>query len=290
MLEVIAAMGPHVGLPTLRSLFPDVSRAELLDLQRSYRGLYREQNRLLMNQLTWTMPGRVWAMDHADPPAAIDGTCDVIFAVRDLASGMQLAWDAALDATAEATLTPLESLFRHHGAPLVLKSDNGSAFISERTRRLLDQYGVVHLFSPPALPSYNGSCEAGIGSMKTRTAHHAGLLGFPEQWTSDDLEAGRRQANEVHRKKHDAPTAAERWNQRTTIDVTERQTFRDAIDRYRVARIASLMQKNSCTTANEAATIERIAIRQALVELGMLTLKRRSITPPIKTNNLAKIP
>lgn len=289
MLEVIEAIGPHVGLPTLRSVFPEVKRAELLDLQRSYRHLYREQNRVFVNQLTWTMPGRVWAMDHADPPMTIDGTYGAIFAVRDLSSGMQLAWDASLDATAEAMLPLLESLFRQHGAPLVLKSDNGSAFISEPTRRLLDQYGVIHLFSPPALPSYNGSCEAGIGSMKTRTAHHAGLLGFAEEWTSDDLEAGRRQANEVHRASLASPTAAERWDQRTTIDATERQTFRDAIDRHRTELIASLLRKNSCTTAKEAATIERITIRQALVELGMLTLKRRSITLPIKPNNLAKI-
>jgi hypothetical protein len=64
-------------------------------------------------------------------------------------------------------------LFVRHGAPLVLKADNGSAFIAEATRDFLSLVGVNLLFSPPHTPRYNGSIEAGIGSLKTRTERHA---------------------------------------------------------------------------------------------------------------------
>ena len=60
------------------------------------------------------------------------GSIAQILAVRDLASGLQLAWTAVPDATAAEALAVLEPLMHQYGPPLVLKSDNGSAFISER--------------------------------------------------------------------------------------------------------------------------------------------------------------
>jgi transposase InsO family protein len=288
-LEIFQAIGPHVGLPTLQGLFPQMPRCELLDLQRAYRRHYRETNRQFIDQLTWTLPGRVWAMDHAQPPRAIDGIYPAIFAVRDLASGMQLAWLPVPDETADTMLPILEALFDEHGPPLVLKSDNGSAFICEGTGHLLRQHAVVHLLSPPGLPSYNGSCEAGIGSMKVRTLFDALKTGLPGRWTADNLEAARRQANEVHRADANASTAALRWEARTAATSDERQTFRETIDRHRSDIMASHLRKNLCTSTLEEATITRIAIRHALVEHGMLTLNRRSIPLPIKPNNLAKI-
>src|SRR5262249_35670091 len=46
--------------------------------------------------------------------------------------------------------------------------------------------GVKILFSPPATPSYNGACEAGVGSIKTRTHHEAARRGRAQLWTCDD--------------------------------------------------------------------------------------------------------
>ena len=46
---------------------------------------------------------------------------------------------------------------------------------------------------------YNGSCEAGIGSMKTRT-HHQSVRGeHAGDWTCADAEAARQEANETAR-------------------------------------------------------------------------------------------
>ena len=60
-----------------------------------------------------------------------------------------------------------------HGPPLVVKSDNGSVFGAPAMETLLHDFGVLHLFSPPGTPSYNGAIEAGIGSLKARSEAHA---------------------------------------------------------------------------------------------------------------------
>jgi hypothetical protein len=70
-----------------------------------------------------------------------------------------------------------------HGVPLVLKSDNGSAFIAELFRGGLASCQVDILFSPGRMPSYNGSIEAGIGSLTSRTGQHAARRGWPGEWT-----------------------------------------------------------------------------------------------------------
>ena len=136
-------------------------------------------------------------MDHAEPPPAIDGRWPYILAVRDLASGCQLAWLPVLDETAETTIDALQWLFLEHGPPLVLKSDNGSGFISAAMRRFLDRWQVRPLFSPPCTPEYNGGIEAGNGALKTRTHEEAARQGRAGHWTADDMEAARRMANEL---------------------------------------------------------------------------------------------
>ena len=92
----------------------------------------------------------------------------------------------------------LESLFREHGPPLVMKCDNGAPFIAERTVALLATWNVVALYSPPFTPRNNGVCEAGIGGLKLRTHHLAAAQGRPGRWTSEDVEAARRLADEEH--------------------------------------------------------------------------------------------
>jgi len=288
VLETIESVGPHVGLPTIRGLFPGMPRCELIDLQASYRRHYQERNRLVVDQLVWTSPGRVWAVDHSDPIAEVDGSYRSLLAVRDLASGMQLAWLPVPDQTAETTVTVLTTLFEQHGAPLLLKSDNGSAFKSEAAARLLQRWDVIPLRSPPHTPQYNGSCEAGIGSMKTRTIYAAARDGNAACWTSAHLEIARRESNELHRSRHGRPTAAEIWNRRTAIRGEERSRLREKVDQYRLALLKKRFLDDPMNQVNEA-SLHRQAVRQALIQLGHLSVNRRSITLPLKSRTLAKI-
>ena len=291
MVEWMCEAGPQVGLPTIRATFPTIPRCELIDLQRDYRRQFRQGNRVAIEELTWHMPGRVWAMDHAEPPRAIDGIYGACFSVRDLASGSQLAWLPVPDEAAETTANVLVALFTEHGPPLVLKSDNGSAFKSDLVGRLLEVWGVTGLRSPPRTPQYNGSCEAGIGAMKVRTHYEAARNGRAGIWTSEDLEAARRQANEYHHPLgHKQFTPHQLWQSRTQIDYTERHQFHLAVERthHEQQQKRELDPKEPLTAAALAAEYRR-AVRQALVELGILTTRWRSITLPIKPRRSAKI-
>jgi hypothetical protein len=266
-------------------------RAELLDLQRDYRLQFQQGNRLLIGQLSWSFPQRVWAMDHAEPPSPIDGVYGSLLAVRDLASGMQLAWLPVPDETAETTHGALRALFVEHGPPLVLKSDNGSGFKSERVRALLSEWGVTPLRSPPVTPEYNGSCEAGNGAMKTRSHYEAALSGRAGYWTSEDVERARRQANEFHHPDgHTQPAPLEVWRSRSPIDHNERSRFQLTVARIdnELQRALGAEQSEEPTEAELAAQHRRV-VRQALEELGILSITWRLITLPIKSKKWARI-
>ena len=200
VLDWLDREGCHLGSPALRAAFPSLPRCELLELQRLWRMAYRAAHRVTMPRLTWHQPGSVWAMDHTHPPEPIDGIYPSILCVRDLASGMQLAWQPVPDETAGTTITVVESLFAAHGLPLVVKSDNGSAFKDQGFTDLLKQHRVVPLLSPPRTPRYNGSCEATNRHGKVRTDHFA-QRNHGGRWTTAAFEAARRQANELLRPK-----------------------------------------------------------------------------------------
>jgi transposase InsO family protein len=192
-------VGPGVGVPTLRTRFEEIARAELDDLVKAYRCAWRAEHRRWLRVLHWQQPGAVWAMDFAQAPCAIDGQYGYLLAVRDLASGRQLLWQPVLAPTAQVVLAELAVLFAMHGAPWVLKTDNGSAFRAEPLRWSLQRAGVYQLFSPPRTPAYNGSIEASIGSLKTRTEQQSERAGHPGWWTSATVEAARVEANTTAR-------------------------------------------------------------------------------------------
>lgn len=56
---------------------------------------------------------------------------------------MQLAWQPVPSQDALPVARALEDLFREHGPPLVIKSDNGSAFITEDVQALPKRWNVT---------------------------------------------------------------------------------------------------------------------------------------------------
>ncbi len=129
---------------------------------------------------------------------------------------MQLAWQPVAAATGDVTAGALAGLFAAYGAPLVLKCDNGSAFTGTAVRELLAAHGVELLVSPPYWPRYNGSVEAGIGSLKDRTEAHAGRLGHAGYWTWDDTAAALAEANTLARPGRARPTPGRREHRSST--------------------------------------------------------------------------
>ena len=155
-----------------------------------------------------------------------------------MTSGQTLLWRAVAAATAAVVIAELDWLFTLHGPPLVLKSDNGSAFIADEARSHLRRWSVFRLFSPPRRPQYNGAIEASIGSLKTRTAKHCDLAGHPEVWTAAALEAARLEANHGRPKRLRGLTPEQVWECRMALPVEERTAFAATVEQFRRAERA----------------------------------------------------
>jgi transposase InsO family protein len=266
VLDVLKELGPTTSVATLRECFPSIARSELEDLLRRFRRVWQKRYRATPYMLHWQRVGAVWAIDFSEAPCLIDGAYPNLLAVRDLASHQQLLWMPTHDMHADTTVDALQMLFTIHGAPLVLKADNGSAFIAGATRDFLSPYGVELLFSPPHTPRYNGSIEAGIGSLKTRTERYASRDGHPGYWTSHDVAAAQSEANAAARPQGETgPTPDDLWHSRRPITAAERQFFQQTVQNHREDAGERIDE-----TTREGRQLQREAIRRALVEHDIL--------------------
>jgi transposase InsO family protein len=297
VIGYLAKAGPGVGLPALQREFSEFCRADLLDLQGRFRRLLRKRTRRLHYLLRWQKPGRVWAIDFAEPSLRgaawslppIDGRYPYLLAVRDLASGYQLGWLPVPAASAAVTVAVLDWFFACYGAPLLLKCDNGPCFRAEDVKEFLASAGVLGLFSPPHCPRYNGAIEAAIGSLKSRTEEHAAWQGRPLHWTGSDVEAARRQAN-AGAPLVRSPTPAETWALRTAISPAERLQFQVAVERCRYqVRTREQIDLIADLDHWQNSAVDRQAIQHALVEHDYLLFRRRRIPLEITSRSVTNI-
>ena len=291
VIDLLDELGPATGVPTLRDCFPSLARAELADILRRYRRVWKKLHTEVQHRLRWPIVGRVLAMDFTQAPQPIDGIYPYLFAVRDVASGYQLLWLPVSDLTSSVVEAALASLFALHGVPLVLKMDNGSAFLADDLDTFFCRWGVIPLFSPPYFPRYNGAAEAGIGSLKTRTELQAVLQGHPAHWTWNDTAAAQAQANATSRPRGESgPNAADLWTARPEITTSERVLFHTTLERHRGEVSTQHGHPKDQTISNrDHRALDRIAICRSLVELGYLLFSRRRIPLPIKKTNVTNI-
>ena len=282
VLHFLTLHGTELSLHTLHAHFPHLARRDLGCLLHCARaeaasiargGWYRA--------LTWQQPGAVWAMDHTSPPTPIDGDRAKILTVRDLATGCTLAAHAVHTDDADSTIAILRSLFAAHGPPLVIKADNGPAFVARATRAFLIRHRVLLLLSPPYCPSYNGACEAGNGVIKHLAHDLACRHGRPEHWTLDDLEGARLCANRRITDRTQTHSPEQRFASRRTITDADRDQLGIAVAAERRARCALLaLAKDTQNRSITADALDRQAIADALLGLGVFTIRSCRVRLP----------
>ena len=296
ILGYLKLTGPGIGVPTLQEQFAGVPRAELADLLARYRAVYRARHPPYQRVLHWQTPGCVWAADFTEPSRygqagvlpPIAGRYPYVLAVRDLASGSMLAWQPLPVLTEEVTSAVLARLFAVHGAPLILKVDNGPAFRAADFQDFLLASRVIPLYSPPSCPSYNGAIEASIGSLKKRTDAKAQAEGHADRWEPADQEAAQGRANDSHPRRLNGRTPAAVWASRKWIDPLERVVFELTVQRqrFRVRDELGIDQEETLDHWRQSA-VDRQALERALVEHGHLLFTRRRIPLRIKAGKVA---
>jgi transposase InsO family protein len=295
ILQFLDAQGLGVGVPTLHQQFPDLTRAELSSLLQRYRRVGAARGHQSVRVLDWRVAGRVWAIDFAEPTLPgrpgvlppIDGCYPYLLAVRDLASGYQLCWLPVQAATAETTCAVLTQLFAVHGAPLVIKADNGPPFRAEHTKRFLENAGVQFLFSPPYWPGYNGALEAAIGSLKTRTARQAVGQAHAGLWTGADVSAAWQEANASRPRRLHGLSPAEAWVSRTAVSDVERVCFELAVEGQRMLARSEMGIGQAAELDHwQGSALDRKALERALVEHDYLLFRGRRLPLTIKAGKV----
>ncbi len=281
----LVRLGPFAGVAVLRGLFESVPYRRLAQLKRRFVCVLKRRYRWYSKRLEWLRAGAVWAADFTKPKARLEHGMKQLLLVRDLASGAMLAAVRCRTENARVAGGALLALFVSLGAPLVLKLDNGSAFVAGATQALLAEYGVMPLHSPPRTPQYNGSCERAGGCYKQRVAHEALLRGHPGVWTDRDLQGALLLANATARPRGArGHTPAQALLARKRVTRAERYAFA----RTRRAHVAAGLKQfrkegGRMPTCSQRAAIDRKATQQSLQEHGHLQFRRGRLSTLVST-------
>ena len=236
-------------------------------------------------------PARGSTSFFTQPPCPVDGIFPRILVGRDLSSGLQFEALPTLGEDAETACDFLRALIHRHEPPLVVKTDNGSAFVSDAFQSLLDEYRILALRSPPYTPEYNGAVETGIGTLKTHAHYAAARHDRPGEWTCDDVEEARLRGNAYSQPfGWRYPTPDEAWEDRVPLGEGRRLRFLAAYrDEYQKECKRRGVLPLVGPTPREKASIDRFAVSKALRRCGHLKIRRRRVTPAIRVRKAACI-
>jgi len=275
---IIEQLGPHMSAAELWRLSAGISRREAGRLLADYRRRYRQQHARHEHRLTWHRWGGVWTVDFTQAPCVVGDVGRWILVVRDVAGKEILAVTAVTGERVREVLPVLRELFGRHGAPLVLKMDNGSAFISAAMQAFLDAHAVALLYSPPRTPQYNGTGEAGNTWVKIDALWSAIRHDRAGAWAEADLQHAL--ARSLRRA---ALRETSRPLDRRPLCPAARLAFQDALRRARAKGQQCLgLPAYDGLRRLDKAKLDRQAIPEALEKTGYLTVTRRRVTPPIR--------
>ena len=179
--------------------------------------------------------------------------------------------------------------FREHGAPRVLKVDNGSACDGAPLGKLLSHHGVRGFYSPPYAPQYNGAAAAGAGARKGRPEAQALARGAPGEGTWDDTEAARPGANAACAgRRQTSPARAAVWAAREPLGAAARAAFPAEVPRQQQGPAPATAAAAPGAEGAEQGCPWRVVLRRALVALGYLVFSWRRIPLQVRAKKTAK--
>jgi transposase InsO family protein len=176
-------------MPRLRNAIPGLPKNSAAAYLRRLERIRKRRRQRNWRTLQWNMPGAVWAIDGTmfDQPVEANGRRALV--VVDLHSHETLAFESVPGERAKAVIAVLTGLIALYGAPLVLKADNGSAFIAKCLALFCLRHGITLMHSPVRRPRWNGTCEVSGRWAKGRAVEAACLRGSPDHLCQADLDS-----------------------------------------------------------------------------------------------------
>ena len=237
------------ALPGCRSR---VVRLVVAGLKQKRKGRYERIRTKNRTSVHVNHPGTVLTMDGA----TVEKGDLIVYRDRGSLSIRSKKCEASV--TSDDTLALLEKLKEAGQLPLVAMSDNGSQFCANIVKAFYKENKIIHLRSLPRVPQHNGSCENGVGDLKSSIAY--GLT--PEEACRRLNENRRRQGLNWQ-----TPCQYEQQNFQARTD-EERSRFYEATS---TAIEAAVLGINS---AKEKRKAEREAIFQTMERFELITIIR----------------
>jgi len=209
-------------------------------------------------------PGVMWSEDGAGFKDR--GRKRELLLVQDECSRYKVAHELCDGpATGNDVRELLQRAFERHGAPLVLKRDGGSIFNEESVLKLLEEWGVVVLTSPPATPWYNGRMEHAVKDVKCfeRSQREHGVRGRLD----DRIDCGIEDLNEHRPRPVLGGLTAREVQDGPRLPLPDRARFRAEVER----RTQEL--EAEATSRHERDAASRKAIEHVLSRYGLLKWK-----------------
>ncbi len=230
----------------------------------------------------WHEPRLIWAVDDIHV-----GYCDGVKVwsnqIRDLSSRYQFNPKLGLGhvLVGDEVAMRLDRLFEAHGAPLVLKRDNGSNLDCKVVDQILQSHGVIPLNSPPYYPKYNGGVERGQREFREALA----AVGYADHLALDErsvrAELATAKLNEQYRRVLHGHTSA--WSFETGKQRQREYTLRhrkEAFEEMIVMATVALTETGSHKPMSPQAAW-RLAVQTWLQFHGMITISQERKLLPI---------
>ena len=258
-IRVLRERYPKWRLRQLRAVIPGLPRNSAAAYLRRLERIESRQQRRLWDRVTWRVPGAVWAIDGTWLDRNVPPLGRRALVVVELQGAKTLCLGSVVGERAEEVERVLAGLFARHGAPLVLKLDNGPGFVARRLRGFCRRYRVTLLHSPVRQPRWNGCCEASVRWAKDRTEAAWRRRGGQGDYVPADLDA--------------ATTFVGPMQQ---VDDELRERFLDTV----AEQLAIAAAERGLVIARVSAdhvrrSIGRVAVRRALLLCHILSIEGR---------------
>lgn len=179
VLAVLQTIGFRAGWSTVKALLQDLPKRVIDMALKVLKAAHRiEEARRLRQQRVHVKvlaKGTLLAQDSTHV-GSFKGRKAWAEVAKDAATCEAWAFGDGRTITGDAMLAHLEALKAQGRLPLVLATDNGSAYKEQRVRAWLAQHQVIQLFSRPRTPQDNGRAERGIGEGKALAGLGKGVL------------------------------------------------------------------------------------------------------------------
>ena len=263
VLAVLHTIGFRAGWTTVKALLQDLPKRVIDMALKVLKTAHRiEEARQLRQQRVHVKvlaKGALLAQDSTHV-GSFRGRKAWAEVAKDAATCEAWAFGDGLPITGKAMLAHLETLKAQGRLPLVLATDNGSAYKEQSVKAWLAKHQVVQLFSRPRIPQDNGRAERGIGEGKALAGLGKGVLLETRALGAQILDQALQRLNLL-------------WPRHSKGGLTAAQ-LKQALPSWQAKTSRSKFYKAACSAIQAIKAVGKRALRRETREAIFRTLER----------------